>query len=471
MDRRKLKLVIQCPEYGTRILRDPDAAAVCWMTRADFFDWIWSMPVAQVSEALDAEASWLCKLYKINRPTGHHWNRLRKGLDAPSEPLDDTLSPDMPVPLVRFEWSGNGSYAAVPEPTPWTRLGGPDRSAPLYPVEEGRLPAALAVGSSGKPCRLWSRGPIGPLRLPSVREFRKLLWDTDPDTAVPHFALLGLSKREVAKIAKREGLRVPTSDWWSPDQYRSREPRPDNTRPKKFTQEQLDRTVDLSPQALDKIRNEVAADIAEEEATRLRRSEASLAAAARARSRLDAGFDKVVAALVEGTAGKEACIAAGVSRASFQAELRRRLRAALAEEKSGIAEADNITGRLMRGTVDRYEILLADHVCRRRLEAGDGVQSSDQRYSERSPVTLIPELVRWLVRAEAVTDAQEYLADFVAEASTPIETDDRDHANVAGRELLLAELAIDPVKKRQHLSRAAHFATLDERSRALHGPS
>lgn len=471
MDSRKLKLVIRCPEYGTRILRDPDAAAVCWMTRADFFDWIWSMPVAQVSEALDAEASWLCKLYKINRPTGHHWNRLRKGLDAPREPLDDTLPPDMPVPLVRFEWSGNGSYAVVPEPTPWTRLGGPDRSAPLYPVEEGRVPAALAVGSSGRPGRLWSRGPIGPLRPPSVREFRKLLWDTDPDTAIPHFALLGLSKREVAKIAKREGLRVPSSDWWSPDPHRSREPYPDSTRPKKFTQEQLDRTIDLSTQALDKIRSEVDADIAEEEAARLRRSEASLAAAARARARLDAGFDKVVAALVGGISGKEACIAASVPQASLQAELRRRLRAALAGEQSGTAEADNITGRLMRGTADRYEILLADHVCRRRSETGDQVQSSDQRYSERSPVTSIPELVRWLVRAEAVIEAQEYLADFVVEAPTPIENDDRGYPDLADRELGLAELAINPVSKKQHLNRAAHFATLDERTRAPHWPS
>ncbi|NJR79160.1 hypothetical protein [Sphingomonas corticis] len=119
--------------HGNRILLDPDAPQVSWMTRADLHDWIWSMPETTVSAALDTNASWLCNMYAVNRPSQSHWHRMRKGLEAPRDPLDPSLPADMPIPLVHFEWSSAGSYAVVPHPEPWSRLGGPDRSGPIYP--------------------------------------------------------------------------------------------------------------------------------------------------------------------------------------------------------------------------------------------------------------------------------------------------------------------------------------------------
>lgn len=46
--------------------------------------------------------------------------------------------------------------------------------------------------------------------------------------------------------------------------------------------------------------------------------------------------------------------------------------------------------------------------------------------------------------------------------------DDQGYARDAQRQLDLVALADDPGEKRHHLDRAAHFATLHERSRAPH---
>ena len=135
-------------------------------------------------------------------------------------------------------------------------------------------------------------------------------------------------------------------------------------------------------------------------------AEATQAAADRARARLENGFGAVVDALVSGSSGDAACTASGVARITFRAELRRRLRKALARERGGTERADNITGRLMRGTPDRFEALLAEYVLRR---GGGGSPSStgqSQIYSDNVPLTAIPALVRWMVAAEAVVDAQ-----------------------------------------------------------------
>ncbi|WP_300114304.1 hypothetical protein [Sphingobium sp.] len=411
---RELRVLVRSPEHGTRVFYDPDAPPVSWITREDLFDWIWSMPEATVSAALGVQASWLCNLYKINRPGMSHWHRVRKGLEAPRDPIDPSLPPDAPVPLVSFEYDGSGSYAVIPDLLTWMRIGGPDRSGPMYPHDREYIPAFLAAGTSERPARLWSRGPVGPPRRPTIRELRSLIWDTDPDEAEARFALLGLSKREVAKLARRHGLRVPTPDWWSADRYRSRTPYPDRNRPRKLTPAQLDGAADLSAETLAQVRAEVAADLASEEASRLRRSEAAQAAADRARARLENGFGTVVNALVSGSSGNAACTATGVARITFRAELRRRLREALAGERGGTKRADNITGRLMRGTADRFEALLAEHVLRR----GDGVSPTStgqtQFYSNKVPMTAIPALVHWMVVAEAIADAQAELAGATA---------------------------------------------------------
>lgn len=411
---RDLKVLARSPEHGTRILYDPDAPPVSWITREDLFDWIWSMPETTVSAALGVQASWLCNLYKINRPGMSHWHRVRKGLEAPRNPIDAALPPDAPVPLVSFQYDGRGGYAIIPDLLPWMRIGGPDRSGPMYPHDREYIPAFLAAGTSGRPARLWSRGPVGPPRRPTVRELRSLIWDTDPDESEAHFALLGLSKREVAKLARRHGLRVPTPDWWSADRYRSRTPYPDRDRPRKLTQAQLEGAADLSAETLAQVRAEVAADLVSEEASRLRRSEVAQAAADRARARLEDGFAAVVDALVSGSSGDAACTATGVARITFRAELRRRLREALAEERGGTERADNITGRLMRGTPDRFDALLAEHVLRRGGGGSPTNTGQTRSYSDKVPMTAIPALVRWMVATEAVANAQAELAGATA---------------------------------------------------------
>lgn len=403
--RRGLKVIAESPEYGTRILYHPDAQHVCWITREDLFDWMWTMPETKVSAALAVHASWLCNIYRINRPSMGHWYRLRKGLDAPREPLAPSLPPDTPIPLVHFEYVDGGSYAVVSDMLPWMRVGGPDRTGPIYPEDAGETPAFLGA-ASGHPARFWSRDPVGPPCVPTVREFRDLIWKTEPRHADPIFALLGLSKREVAKIARRSGLAVPTSAWWSNSSYWSQHPTPDRTRTRSLTRLQLRQPIDLSHNTLQEVREEVAADLAAEEATRIRRSEASRAAVARAGARLDAGFPSIIESLVQGHSGKDACVAAGVAQLTFRAELRRRLRAALGQETGGSNEADIITGRVMRGSADRYESLLAHHALEH--DRVDPTRRSDRndRYSNEVPVTSIPSLVRWIVATEAVAQAE-----------------------------------------------------------------
>ncbi|NJR79159.1 hypothetical protein [Sphingomonas corticis] len=276
----------------------------------------------------------------------------------------------------------------------------------------------LAVGTSGRPGRRWTRGPVGPLPIPTVAAFRTLIWDTDADDADVSFALLGLTRREVAKIARREGLSVPSAAWWTPSQYGSRLPIPDGTRPRRLSRADLQRPIDMSAGTLTAIRREIEADLIAEQETRNRRRAASEAAEARRQSRLRSGMADVALAIATGTTGEAACTAQDVSREAFRAELRRRLRAALACERGGLGSADQITGRIMRGVADRHELLLVDHLLRPDVH---GIAARDPdagvACSYSPDVTAIPGIARWKASAQDTAEAAAGLADALSQCA------------------------------------------------------
>lgn len=145
------------------------------------------------------------------------------------------------------------------------------------------------------------------------------------------------------------------------------------------------------------------------------------AAAARRQSRLRSGLAEIASAIANGRPGDLACTGHDVSREAFRAELRRRLRAALASERGGLGSADQITGRVMRGVADYYEIVLVDHLLRAVVH-GIAAQapSADVACPYRPEVTAIPGIAGWKASFRETVEATDGLADAPSKCAAEI---------------------------------------------------
>lgn len=154
------------------IIQDDSAPPVPWMTRRDLYEWVWTQPVAHVTEMLGLTWSvgWLCWIFDIQRPPAGFFNKLRAGNPAERVSLSVVRDPLEPVPIVNFQSELNGrNKARVRLPLlPIAQLGAPTVSGAVYPREEGQLErlAAPVIGSASQ--LVWPAAGLADTELGSI---------------------------------------------------------------------------------------------------------------------------------------------------------------------------------------------------------------------------------------------------------------------------------------------------------------
>lgn len=269
-------------EQRRTIVYDEAAPCVMWMTRRDLHAWVWSQPVADVSEMVGIAGSvgWHCWIYDVCRPrSGGYFHKLRAGKPVEIDPLDSSRDPDEPVPLADFDQDGcDFTLRCSPNFSPETQLGPPDQEGRIYPRPAGALPLAAPRALNPLQRVRFSGLDIGPPKPLTRGMLSRIAWGSRDAVDLKTLEIYGLDAPALAVLIEREGIASlpPIRNWtWFEWDAFARYHR--QTKRRRLTPQQWAQRVDLSPAARAEISAilEREADVRKDRANRARQTVAA----------------------------------------------------------------------------------------------------------------------------------------------------------------------------------------------------